>query len=335
MRVSFAKNSEGVLEVTDTNNYYPFGLNHIEGMLSSSNFGGYYSYKYNGKELQETGMYDYGARFYMADIGRWGVVDPLAETSRRWSTYTYAFNNPLRFIDPDGMQNKDITFGKSVSADTQNKIVSDLEKETGLTLSVGSDGKLSYAETENMGGSETARNMLKGAIDNHRTDYQVNSDNTRGSSIQEIGGRGEKVDGVAGYTHVYDLNINTDQIDNFIKGTSAALNPLTMGYGMITLHEVSHKYNNLIDGSVGSDGTEYQASTIYGIQGDNVKKMNIIRTELDASSSSGTLPFGQRKSYSPLDVRGVNFYPFSDSSKTLGPSKVDPKKDLYIKTPRK
>ncbi|KFE97018.1 RHS repeat-associated core domain-containing protein, partial [Chryseobacterium luteum] len=106
-RVSFAKNSEGALEVTDTNNYYPFGLNHIQGMLISSKLGSYYSYKYNGKELQETGMYDYGARMYMSDIGRWGVVDPLAETNRRFNPYNYAVNNPIRFIDPDGRSESD------------------------------------------------------------------------------------------------------------------------------------------------------------------------------------------------------------------------------------
>ncbi len=52
-------------------------------------------------------MYDYGARFYMPDIGRWGVVDPLAEMYQPMSTYHMSGNNPIFYVDSNGMNYDD------------------------------------------------------------------------------------------------------------------------------------------------------------------------------------------------------------------------------------
>ncbi|MBS4040141.1 MAG: RHS repeat-associated core domain-containing protein, partial [Flavobacteriales bacterium] len=124
IRLNFTKDGES-LKILEENHYYPFGLKHtynyskFEPILEEDEHSGLrsrritqvpnsgYQYKYNGKEWQDElnlNLYDYHARNYDPAIGRWMNIDPLAENSRRWNPYTYCYNNPIVFVDPDGMQ---------------------------------------------------------------------------------------------------------------------------------------------------------------------------------------------------------------------------------------
>ena len=99
VRLSYFKNTNNSAEVLEENNFYPYGMKQENNVQTNSS----YNYEQSGKEFQkETGWSDFGARMYMADIGRWGVIDALAETTRRINPYNYALDNPVSYVDPDG-----------------------------------------------------------------------------------------------------------------------------------------------------------------------------------------------------------------------------------------
>lgn len=95
----------------EESHYYPFGLS-MAGINSKAlNFGGSENkFKYSGKEMQTAEwangegleMYDFGARNYDQQIGRWNSGDPLADKLADKSPYVYVLNNPILFVDPDG-----------------------------------------------------------------------------------------------------------------------------------------------------------------------------------------------------------------------------------------
>jgi len=91
-------------EILQVNNYYPFGMRFGQTPSYQNGTDGLNQYLYNGKEIQEDiDWYDYGARMYDPAIGRWHVMDPLSQYMPNHSPYSYAFNNPVRYVDMFGM----------------------------------------------------------------------------------------------------------------------------------------------------------------------------------------------------------------------------------------
>lgn len=106
VRVLFSEDSTGQAMLLEENHYYPFG------MLMGGDFNRTEANTtlFSGKELNneaydgvKLSWYDFHARNYDPQLGTWFNVDPLAEKTMSHTPYHYVHNNPVNFVDPDGM----------------------------------------------------------------------------------------------------------------------------------------------------------------------------------------------------------------------------------------
>ncbi|GGF30308.1 DUF6443 domain-containing protein [Flavobacterium limi] len=254
VRLSYKDNdgngSIATTEILEQNDYYPFGLKHsgYGPAITSTNVA--LKYKYNGKEFQDDNiggvqlnLYDYGARNYDPALGRWMNIDPLAEQMRRFSAYNYCFDNPIRFIDPDGMAPNDIivlSMGQS--------------KEIARVKAAGPD---TYVKV-----SEAAFNKASSSFSNENKDYNtmlsINSlrsqERTSDSAdlISEQTGNSISITGSMreGNSKIGDVTVTT-QVD-FDNGSSMALDSFSGvagGFGNGAPENGSYTVSNFQDRS--------------------------------------------------------------------------------------
>ncbi len=284
-RVNFRANGAAVTFLQELH-YYPFGML-MEGIGTAKVTDN--AYKYNSKELNEDlglNLSDYGARWYDAALGRWWSVDPLGEKFGAWSGYNYGVDNPIRFIDPDGMVPDNVI----INGPDAEMAVAALNETSKLKIT--RDAETGMLSSEGKAKTKAEKKLLKAIKDPSRLvvletttaqTYDDPKDGTNNNVILPGGYMGSEVvekDGKKGVTGHQKINMDIASKVASVIGEKT---------GETVMHEINEAYFGTILDPGGSYPTGFQKSHDASKSLDRLKNgdfsINTVkRTTLDGST---------------------------------------------------
>ncbi|MHC8388074.1 RHS repeat-associated core domain-containing protein [Pseudomonas sp. MDT2-39-1] len=107
--------------------YYPFGGS---AWLTAASLleVGYKTIRYSGKEMDECGLYYYGARYYAPWLQRWVSADPAGEVDGL-NLYAFVTNNPMRYLDNGGTHKEEAANQQVIdTSNTLSTVNSEMQK---------------------------------------------------------------------------------------------------------------------------------------------------------------------------------------------------------------
>ena len=202
-----------------------------------------FSPRFTGKERDaETGLDYFGARYFSGAQGRFTspdnfLNDTTALDPQRWNLYTYARNNPLRYVDPNG----DKIYAGALSDEDQQELLKRINATYGCRGCTSVDKK-GYLQVDTSGLSKqmlAATDYLTGAINSTSFFARVQvSNNDPGLAFGEtrLGASSVEWNGNRVNASLIRLDFGDDR---WIGGDSAARQTFL---DTVFAHEVAHVF---------------------------------------------------------------------------------------------